>query len=248
LDSDDFTAIAHEGLAFMNPLAEEDVEEMIEALELEPGAHVLDLGCGKAEILLRIVERYPDVRATGLDNSLAVLAEARRQAEARVPESKVVLLEEDVREYAPEPGAYDLVVSTGGVSFRGGVGGTLAVLAGYVASGGKLLFGEGYWREEPTAEYLVALGAAREELKDYEGTIEAAVEAGLDLKRAVTSSVEDWDAYEDAWARNGERYAEKHEGEERIPELREWIANGRARYRELGGREILGFGLFLFER
>jgi SAM-dependent methyltransferase len=217
LDSDDFTAIAHEGLAFMNPLAEEDVEEMIEALELEPGAHVLDLGCGKAEILLRIVERYPDVRATGL-------------------------------EYAPEPGAFDLVVSTGGVSFRGGVGGTLAVLSGYVASGGKLLFGEGYWREEPTAEYLVALGAAREELKDYEGTIEAAVEAGLDLKRAVTSSVDDWDAYEDAWARNGERYAEKHEGEEGIAELREWIANGRARYRELGGREILGFGLFLFER
>jgi SAM-dependent methyltransferase len=218
LDSDDFTAIAHEGLAFMNPLAEEDVEEMIEALELEPGAHVLDLGCGKAEILLRIVERYPDVRATGLDKSAAVLAEARRQSETRVPESKVVLLEEDVREYAPEPGAFDLVVSTGGVSFRGGVGGTLAVLSGYVASGGKLLFGE------------------------------AAVEAGLDLKRAVTSSVDDWDAYEDAWARNGERYAEKHEGEEGVAELREWIANGRARYGELGGREILGFGLFLFGR
>jgi len=248
LDSDDFTAIAHEGLAFMNPLAEEDVDEMIEALDLEPGAHVLDLGCGKAEILLRIVERYPEVRATGLDNSPAILAEARRQAEERVPEAKVTLVEEDVREYAPEPGSYDLVVSTGGISFRGGVGGTLAVLSGYVAPGGKLLFGDGYWREEPSAEYLVALGAAREELKDYEGTIEAAVEAGLELKRAVTSSVEDWDAYEDAWARNGERYAEQHEGEEGVADLREWIANGRARYRELGGREALGFGLFLFER
>ena len=43
MDGDDFTAIAHEGLAFMNPLAEEDVDEMIEALELEPNAHVLDL-------------------------------------------------------------------------------------------------------------------------------------------------------------------------------------------------------------
>jgi len=150
----------------MNPLAEEDVDEMIEALELEPNAHVLDLGCGKAEILLRIVERFPDVRATGLDNSPAILAEARRQAESRVPEAKVVLLEQDVRDYAPEPGSFDLVVSTGGVAFRGGVGGTLAVLAGFVASGGKLLFGEGYWREEPSAEYLVALGAAREELKD----------------------------------------------------------------------------------
>jgi cyclopropane fatty-acyl-phospholipid synthase-like methyltransferase len=248
LDGDDFTAIAHEGLAFMNPLAEEDVDEMIEALELEPNAHVLDLGCGKAEILLRIVERFPDVRATGLDNSPAILAEARRQAESRVPEAKVVLLEQDVRDYAPEPGSFDLVVSTGGVAFRGGVGGTLAVLAGFVASGGKLLFGEGYWREEPSAEYLVALGAAREELKDYEGTIQAAVEAGLDLKRAVTSSIEDWDAYEDAWARNGERYADAHEDEEGVDELREWIANGRARYRELRGRETLGFGLFLFER
>ena len=232
----------------MNPLAEEDVDEMIEALELEPNAHVLDLGCGKAEILLRIVERFPDVRATGLDNSRAVLAEARRQAESRVPEAKVVLLEQDVREYAPDPGSFDLVVSTGGVAFRGGVGGTLAVLAGFVASGGKLLFGEGYWREEPSAEYLVALGAARAELKDYEGTIQAAVEAGLDLKRAVTSSIEDWDAYEDAWARNGQRYADAHEDEEGVDELREWIANGRARYRELGGRETLGFGLFLFER
>ena len=232
----------------MNPLAEEDVDEMIEALELEPNAHVLDLGCGKAEILLRIVERFPDVRATGLDNSSAILAEARRQAESRVPEAKVFLLEQDVREYAPEPGSFDLVVSTGGVAFRGGVGGTLAVLAGFVASGGKLLFGEGFWREEPSAEYLVALGAAREELKDYEGTIQAAVEAGLDLKRAVTSSIEDWDAYEDAWARNGERYADAHEDEEGVDELREWIANGRARYRELGGRETLGFGLFLFER
>ena len=232
----------------MNPLAEEDVEEMIEALELESGAHVLDLGCGKAEILLRIVERYPDVRAVGLDNSAAVLAEARRQAENRVPEAKVVLLEEDVREYAPEPGSFDLVVSTGGVSFRGGVGGTLAVLSGFVAPEGKLLFGEGYWRADPSAEYLVALGAAREELRDYEGTIEAAVEAGLDLKRAVASSVADWDAYEDAWARSGERYADAHEGEEGVAELREWIANGRARYRDLGGRETLGFGLFLFER
>jgi SAM-dependent methyltransferase len=248
LDTDDYTAIAHEGLAFMNPLAEEDVDEMIEALELEPGAHVLDLGCGKAEILLRIVERYQEVRATGLDHSPAVLAEARRQAEMRVPESKLVLLEQDVREYAPEPGSFDLVVSTGGVSFRGGVGGTLAVLSGFVASGGKLLFGEGYWREDPSAEYLVSLGAAREELKDYEGTIEAAQDVGLGLKRAVASSIEDWDAYEDAWARNGERYAEKHEGEEGVAELREWIANGRERYRELGGRETLGFALFLFER
>jgi SAM-dependent methyltransferase len=248
LDSLDFSAIAHEGLAFMNPVAEEDVDEMIEALDLSAGAHVLDLACGKGELLIRIAERYPDVHATGLDRSPHVLAEARRQAADRVPEARVVLVEQDVREYAPEPGFFDVVVSMGGVSFRGGVGGTLAVLSGFVVPGGQLLFGEGYWRNEPALEYLVALGAAREELKDYQGTIRAAEEVGLAVKRAVTTSVEDWDAYEDAWARNGDRYAVAHESEEGVAELRDWIANGRRRYRELGGRETLGFALLLFER
>ena len=46
----------------------------------------------------------------------------------------------------------------------------------------------------------------------------------------------------------GQRLGESGVDEEGVDELREWIANGRARYRELGGREILGFGLFLFER
>jgi len=248
VDALDFTAIAHEGLAFMNPLADEDVDEMIEALELEPGAHAIDLGCGKAEVLIRVVERYPGVRAVGLDRSPAILAEARRQAEERVPEARMTLLEEDVRDYAPEPGAFDLVISTGGVSFRGGVGGTLAVLSGFVTPGGKLLFGEGYWREEPNAEYLVSLGAAREELRDYQGTIEAANDVGLELRRAVTSSVEDWDSYEDSWAENGERWADAHPDEPAVQDLRDWIAAGRERYRELGGRDTLGFGLFLFER
>jgi cyclopropane fatty-acyl-phospholipid synthase-like methyltransferase len=248
VDRLDFSAIAHEGLAFMNPLPEDEVDEMIEALELESGARVLDLGCGKAEVLIRIAERYPDVSGFGLDKSPPILAEARRAAAERVPEAHLALLEEDVREHAPEPGSFDLVISMGGIAFRGGVGGTLAVLAGLVAPGGKLLFGEGYWRREPDAEYLVALGAAREELKDYKATIEAAEDAGLELRRAVTSSVDDWDTYEDAWAANGERYAAAHEGEPDVDELKEWIATGRDRYRRLGGRETLGFGLFLFER
>lgn len=232
----------------MNPLSEDDVDEMIEALELDSGARVLDLGCGKAEVLIRIAERYPNVHGFGLDKSPPVLAEARAAAAERVPEAKLALLEEDVREYAPEPGSFELVISMGGVAFRGGVGATLAVLSGLVAPGGNILFGEGYWRQEPDPEYLVALGAAREELKDYEGTIQAAEEAGLRLLRAVTSSVEDWDRYEDRWAANGERYAAAHDGEAGVQELSEWIAAGRERYRGLGGRETLGFGLFLFER
>lgn len=43
---------------------------------------VVDLGCGPADILLRVARRWPGVRCTGIDGSDAMLAEARRAVAA----------------------------------------------------------------------------------------------------------------------------------------------------------------------
>jgi hypothetical protein len=108
-----------------------------------------------------------------------------------------------------------------------------------------VLLGEGYWKRRPDDRYLEALGASRDELADWDGTIGSGEDAGLRLLRAVASSDADWDRYEDTWAANGESYAVAHTGEPGVPEFLEWIRAGRARYRELGGRETLGFVLML---
>jgi hypothetical protein len=115
-----------------------------------------------------------------------------------------------------------------------------------VRAGGLVLYGEGYWRREPTSEYLDALGTARDELDDYAGTIRRGTELGLAPVYAATASIDDFDRYEWSWSRNGERYAADHPDEAGVADFVEWIRAGRRRYVDLGGRDTLGFGLFLF--
>jgi SAM-dependent methyltransferase len=241
---EDWSWIAHEGMDLMSPLAPAKVDEVVGLLELSPGARVVDLGCGKGELLLRIAERYP-IRGLGVDRSPKLLELARDAAAARVPEAELTFVERDLAAFeAPEP--FDLAIGVG--ASVGGYHATMARLAALVREGGLVLLGEGYWRREPDALYLDALGATPDEMTDYAGTIAAGAEHGLTPLYAVTASVDDFDRYEWRWSRNGERYAAAHPGEPGVNELLAWIRNGRRRYGELGGRETLGFGLFLFAR
>src|SRR4051812_16438330 len=50
--------VAHGGPTLYNPLWEADLEEAIGLLDLPPGARVLDMACGPAEVLRRIAARW----------------------------------------------------------------------------------------------------------------------------------------------------------------------------------------------
>jgi SAM-dependent methyltransferase len=240
----DYSVIAHRGMAIMNPLSSAGMGELLGAIELPAGARVADLGCGKAELLLRLAERF-DVEGVGVDRRPALLEEARAAAAARVPQSHLRFVEADLTTFtAAEP--FDLALAVG--ASVDGYRATLARLCRLVRPGGLVLLGEGYWRREPAAEYLAALGAAPDELADYAGTIRAGEEEGLTPLYAVVASEADFDRYEWRWSLNGERYAAEHHDEPGVSDFLAWIRNGRRRYVELGGRETLGFGLFLFAR
>ena len=82
MDRNDWTVIAHQGIDLMNPIPPAKLEEVLELLALEPGARVIDLGCGKGELLRRLAARY-EIRAVGVDRSASLLEEARRRAPSR---------------------------------------------------------------------------------------------------------------------------------------------------------------------
>jgi SAM-dependent methyltransferase len=241
------SAIAHAGLAFQNPLNEEDVDALVERLPLEGAARVVDLGCGKAELLIRILERH-DVSAVGVDLSPYFLAEAREEASRRLLAARLELREEDAARTGLEPESFDLAIAVGAGGIWDGYGKALRALARLVPPGGHVLLGEGYWRHEPSAAYLDALGAERDELAGHDGLIAAAREEGLELVEALESSEADWERYERRWAENGERWAAEHREHPGREELLAWIRNGRDRFERLGGRETLGFVLFLFRK
>ena len=225
----DYTRIAHTGMAIMNPIPAAKLDEIVALLELPARGRVVDLGCGKGDLLARIARRY-DVDAVGIDRDAQLLAEAP-------PGINVIVA--DIETWNRGRGAFDLVASVGSPA-------QLSSLAGLVRPGGLVLYGDGYWRGEPSSEYLDALGAKREELDDYAGTVRRGEELGLTPVYAVTASSDDFDRYEWSWSLNGERYAGEHPDEPGVEEFLEWIRAGRRRYVELGGRDTLGFGLFLF--
>jgi SAM-dependent methyltransferase len=241
------SAIAHAGLAFQNPLDEGGVDALVDRLPLARGGRVVDLGCGKAELVLRILERH-EVSAVGVDLSPYFLAEARQEAAQRVPEAHLELRREDAARAELAPESFDLAIAVGAGGIWERHGDALHALARLVGPGGHVLLGDGYWRREPSAAYLEALGAERDELADYDGLVAAARDEGLDLLEALESTEADWERYERRWAANGERWAAEHPDHPGRGELLAWIRNGRARFERLGGRETLGFGLFLFRK
>jgi SAM-dependent methyltransferase len=224
----DYTRIAHTGMSIMNPIPAAKLDEVLALLDLPARGRVVDLGCGKGDLLGRIAAQY-EVDAVGIDRDAKLLAEAP-------PGVNVIVA--DIETWNRGRGAFDLVASVGSPA-------QLSSLAGLVRPGGLVLYGDGYWRRDPTDEYLEALGASRDELSDYAGTIRGATELGLTPLYAVTASVDDFDRYEWSWSLNGERYAAENPDEPGVAEFLGWIRTGRRRYVELGGRDTLGFGLFL---
>src|SRR5581483_2537695 len=215
MDRSDYTRIAHTGMAIMNPEPATKLDEVLDLLELPARGRVVDLGCGKGDLLARIAARY-DVDAVGIDRDPKLLAEAP-------PGINVIVA--DIETWNRGRGTFDLVASVGSPA-------RLSSLAGLARPGGLVLYGDGYWRREPSAELLAAYEATRDELDDYAGTIRRGEELGLLPVYAVTASVDDFDRYEWSWSVNGERYAAEHPDEPGVPEFLEWIRGGRRRYVE----------------
>src|SRR5207248_6016550 len=53
-----FSAIAHRDHDYCNPISATKIERLLDLLPLDETSRALDLGCGRAELALRIIERF----------------------------------------------------------------------------------------------------------------------------------------------------------------------------------------------
>jgi|SRR2546422_10591742 len=68
MDSWKFYNIVHRCHRVMNPVNEDRLERLYDLLELKQGARVIDVGCGKGEMLIRLAEKY-HVKGLRVDKS-----------------------------------------------------------------------------------------------------------------------------------------------------------------------------------
>ncbi len=79
----------------------------------------------------------------------------------------------------------------------------------------------------------------------HAGNIEAALAAGLIPLHSAVSNQDDWDRYEWSRIRAGERYALQRPEDPDVAELKQRVAGIRDSFIRLGGRDLLGWAVYL---
>jgi len=241
-----FSAIAHRDHDYCNPISAAKIERLLDLLPLDENTRVLDLGCGRAELALRIIERFGS-SVVAVDNSSPMLDAARERAEWTGALHKLHLDDIDIREFRADPETFHLTVMMGAGGIAGGMAGICGALKTWTKGGGYVLIGEGYWRQRPHPDYLTMLGGLDTQYLDHRGNVQAGVDAGLIPMHAATSSMDEWDEYEWKYCRAIERYAREAPEDPDVPAMLERIRKWRDAYLRWG-RETLGFAVYLFYR
>jgi ubiquinone/menaquinone biosynthesis C-methylase UbiE len=95
-----FFDITHRHHRLCNPTSIEKLDELCGLFGLPPGARVLDIACGKAELLVRLAERF-GIAGVGVDLSPYALKEAASKHIQRVPGAALEFLSSTGRSTVP---------------------------------------------------------------------------------------------------------------------------------------------------
>lgn len=123
--------LCQEGLMDMNSL-----HELLDRLDLKPGQHLLDLGCGAGGIS-EYVSDHSGVNVTGLDSSAIAISTA--QARTKNKRSHLKFIEADLNTLDLEPQSYDAAISVDTIYWVNDVWDALKRITRTIKPGGQLV-------------------------------------------------------------------------------------------------------------
>jgi SAM-dependent methyltransferase len=241
-----FNALAHRDHDYCNPLSAAKFERLLDLLPLDDTSRVLDLGCGRAELALRIIERFGST-VVAVDHSPFMLDAARERAQWTGALGKLHLDDADIREFNADPETFHLTVMLDAAGIPAGMAGICQKLRGWTRSGGYVLVGLNFWKRKPVGELVAMLGGRESEIGDHHGNVQAGVACGLIPMHAIAASTDEWDEYEWKYCRSIERYAREQPDDPDVPEMIDRVRRWRDTYLR-HGRDALGFAAYLFYR
>ncbi|MFD7459609.1 MULTISPECIES: SAM-dependent methyltransferase [unclassified Streptomyces] len=231
-------------LTFHNPLSEARAATLVGRLSALSPATVLDLGCGWAELMLRVLAAVPGATGTGVDIDRDDLDRARRAAQSRNLADRAVFVEESA--VGTRRGPADLVLCVGSSQALTDVRPpehlptALRALRELVADDGRVLLGEGFWQRTPTAAELSGMwpGASADDHPDLGTLVDLAIEAGFRPEYVETATQEEWEEFESAYQADVEVWLARHPGHPLADATRERVDRHRSQW--LHYRGVLG--------
>lgn len=247
MDAWKYYDIVHRHHKLMNPIDAQKLEELYPLLALRPASKVIDIGCGKGEMLIRLAEDYR-INGVGIDKSPYCIREAEKQRRNRVPRAELKFLEMDGAQYklADEQHA-DLAMCIGATWIYGGYKNTLTSLSNMAKPYGLLMVGEPFWRSDPPKNYLESESFSKESFSTHYSNVMIGEEAGLTLVYTLVSSKADWDAYEGLHWFAASEYSLSHTQDPDLEDLLARDSKEKQSYLK-HGRDVLGWAIYLFRK
>jgi SAM-dependent methyltransferase len=247
-----FTTIAHQGRDLLGPVSAASLEALLTRLAraLKSTAaselRVLDVGCGKGEMLVRTIERVGG-RGLGIEPNPSFAADARRRIAARLSRERTVVIGAKLEKTPLAQGTFTVGLCAGALHAFGDWREGLAGMRRLVAPGGYALLGPGYWKRPPAPEYLAAIGGEAGEQESLPLTLKAAEDAQWQVLECHQSTEAEWDEYEHAYAAQMRAWCAAHADDLDAPAFRERIETWNAAYHRWG-RTTMGYALLLLRR
>ncbi len=241
--------VGHSTHHFSSPISPEMLDRVLALSGIERGWRVADLGCGPASMALHLAERY-GARVEAVDRSASMLDLARSRAEDHPAGGLLTFRQAESTDWLKDADPCDLLVVVGAGLLVPGASDNAAqlqALAAAVKPGGRLLWGETFWKAEPSAMFKTGLGPTAALYASHADYVAAGEAAGLTPLYAAVSADQDWDEYAWRYSTAVEAYAAANPGDAEAQGMRARIAGWRRLYLA-EGRRVMGFGLYLFRK
>lgn len=227
-----------EDLTFMAPLSGTRADRLVGFAAENLRGTVLDIGCGWAELLLRVAAAAPASRGIGIDLEETSVEHGRRLAEQRDLAERVTLLCGDAKEHAPEQVAAVVCIGASqvwgpAVENRQPLDYTAALRAirALVPRGARVVYGESIWSRLPTPQAVAPLAGRLDELVPLAELIDLAVAAGLQPVTVQEASTDEWDEFESGFSACYATWLAEHDPDDPdAAEVHDRAARQRAAY------------------
>lgn len=241
--------VGHSSHHFSSPVSPEMLDRVLAVSAIERGWRVTDLGCGPAGMALHLAEHYR-VKVKAVDRSAIMLDLARARAAQHPAGKRLSFHQAESPDWLRTAKPCDLLMAVGAgmlVPDAKDNAGQLSALAAAVRPGGEILWGESFWKREPSAAFKAGLGPVAQLYASHADYVAAGEAAGLTPLYGATSSDQDWDEYAWRYSTAVETFAAQNADDSDAEAMRQRVRGWRKLYLT-EGRETLGFGLYLFAK
>lgn len=245
MNRDRLSALAHLNHPVAAPLSDAAVENLLQRVAAREPRRILDIGCGSAQWLVRLLELVPSATGVGVDLSTDATTAAVALADSRGVSDRIDIRCQDASALGDE--RYDALLCIGSTHALGGLQPTLRALHARADEGGTMLVGDGFWEQPPQQAALDSLGASPDEFPSYAELAALVESSGWAPLHIHLSTQAEWDDYEWSWVSTLSGWARRHPED---PDAADAAAFARQHQEQWlsGYRGTLGFATIVAEK